>query len=146
MALTTLVRTLIAGALGLVLAVLGGAVFDEVMWQLLMVPVVVTAAQVVAARWGGAAVAAAGAVSVLVVTAAAPVVSDGSVTDAFPGVWRAPKRLLSTEWPSPADPVMIAAVALLVGTATALAVGFAANPRWRLLALLPIAVAGIRSP
>lgn len=141
MALTTMVRALLAGALGVVLAVLGGAVFDEVMWQLLVVPIVVTASVVVAARWGTVAVVVAGASSVVVTTAIAAVASDGSVTDAVPGVWRAPKRLLSTEWPSPSDPVMIAAVALLVGSATASAVGSATSPRWRLLPLLPIAVA-----
>ena len=141
MALTTMVRALLAGALGVVLAVLGGAVFDEVMWQLLLVPIVVTASVVVAARWGTVAVVVAGASSVVVTTAIAAVASDGSVTDAVPGVWRAPKRLLSTEWPSPSDPVMIAAVALLVGSATASAVGSATSPRWRLLPLLPIAVA-----
>ncbi|TDT18547.1 transglutaminase superfamily protein [Ilumatobacter fluminis] len=142
MALTTLVRSLIAGALGLVLAVLGGTVFDAVLWQVLLVPVVVTAAVIVAARWGTIAVVVAGVASVVVTTAVVPVVSDGSVVDAFPGVWRAPKRLLSTEWPSPSDPAMIAAIALLVGSATAVAVGLATSPRWRLLPLLPIAVAG----
>ena len=142
MALTTLVRSLIAGALGLVLAVLGGSVFDEVMWQLLAVPVVVTVAVLASARWGSSAMIAVGVGSVLVVTAGVPVVSEGSVTDAVPGMWRAPRRLLTTEWPSPADPVMVAAVAFLVAAATAISVGLAASPRWRLLPLLPIAVAG----
>ena len=142
MALTTLIRSLIAGLLGLVLAVLGGAVFDDVMWQLLAVPLVVTAAVIVTARWGSLGVVVGGATSVLVTTVAVAVATDGSITDAVPGVWRAPRRLLSTEWPSPADPVMIAAVALLVAAATALAVGLATDERWRLLPLLPIAVAG----
>ena len=138
-----LTRPLLAGALGLTLGLLGGNVFDHVSLPLLAVPLIVTAAVVVAARWGGLATTVAGVVSVFVTTALAPLFVDGSVSDAVPGVWRGPKRLLTTEWPSPSDPAVVATIALVVGACTALAVVLATRRRWRLLPLAPIAVGAV---
>ncbi|MAT03968.1 MAG: hypothetical protein CL424_02860 [Acidimicrobiaceae bacterium] len=142
-AVSSLVRPLLAGAFGVVLAVLGGRIFDAVMWELVLVPVVVTVAIVVAERWGSVAVTVAGTAAVVVTTGLATVSSGGSVADAYPGLVRGPSRLLSTEWPSPNDPSMIAAVALVIGASTALSVATSLRARWRLLPLLPIGVGGV---
>src|SRR5690606_3595182 len=58
-----------------------------------------------------------------------------------PGVIDGPRRLLTTEWPSPTDPTVLATLALLLGGATALAVDLARRPRLHLAPLAPVLVA-----
>ena len=137
------VRPLLAGLTGVVLALLGGHVFDDVLWPLLLVPVVVTAAAIVASRWRPAIEVLVSGAAVIASVVVATVLSDGTPADVVPGIRHGPKRLLSTEWPSPQDPTMIATVALVVGVSTALAVALALRPRWRLLPLAPFAVGAV---
>ena len=137
------VRPVLAAATGVVLAVLAGHVFDQVMWMLVAAPVVVAAAIVVAHRWGGLIEAAAAVVAVFATVVATTLAADGSVTDVVPGIANGPKRLLSTEWPSPTEPTMVATLGLLVAACTALSVAASLRPRWRLLPLAPFAVGAI---
>jgi hypothetical protein len=141
--LLELVRPVLAGLTGVVLAVLAGHVFDDAMWAFLATPVVVTATVLVAHRWGSIAESVAAAVAVMVSVSGATFATGGGVNDVVPGIARGPKRLLSTEWPSPTEPTMVATLALLVAVCTALSVSAALRPRWRLLPLAPFAVGAI---
>jgi hypothetical protein len=141
--LLDLVRPALAGLTGVVLAVLAGHVFDDVMWAFLMTPVIVTSAVVVAHRWGAVIETAAAVVAIVVSVLGATLAADGSFTDVVPGIARGPKRLLSTEWPSPTEPTMVATLALLVATCTALSVSTSLRPRWRLLPLAPFTVGAV---
>ncbi len=140
----TAVRVAAAVLLMVGLAVVAGNVFDGLQWPL-FVPVGVTAAAALAAarlprrvpaavRVGVVAVAVAGAAVVVALLA------GGAFADAIPHLIDGPQRLLSTEWPSPPDPIVLATLALLLGTATAVAVDLARRPRLHLAPLAPVLV------
>jgi hypothetical protein len=141
--LLALVRPVLAGLTGVVLAVLAGHVFDDTMWALLATPVIVTAAIIVAHRWGAIAETAAAVVAIVASVVLATLATDGSLGDVVPGIGRGPKRLLSTEWPSPTEPTMVATLALLVAGCTAASVSASLRPRWRLLPLASFLVGAI---
>jgi transglutaminase-like putative cysteine protease len=134
----TPVRIGLVTLLGVLLAVVAGGVFDGTQAPLFVVPVLVGPAALAVhrrrwpARVGVALLAACGGVVLAVVLA------GGSVGDAAEGVLRGPRRLLTTEWPSPSDPTIIAAVAALIAVVTAAAVDLAGRERLHLTTFVPI--------
>lgn len=141
-----MVAVRIAAAVALLcgVVVVAGNVFDGVDWTLLLPVVAATVATLWVPRLPARVPFTVRALIVAVVVVAAAVVvavaAGGTVGDVVPGVIDGPRRLLTTEWPSPADPTALAAVALLLGAATALAVDLARRPRWHLAPLAPIVV------
>ncbi len=151
MAAVALIRVLAATALGVVVAVVGGHVFDELLLELVIGPILVGAATLalirMRRRWRVLGVAVVGALAVVVTV----LVAGGDVGDVVPGLRSGPQRLLSTEWPSPLEPTMIATVALLVTASAAVSTLLAAEPRFRLAPLAPplvalVAVAALGAP
>jgi len=141
------VRIALAGVSGVLLALLAGHVFDQFVPGLLVAPILVTLALVatsVAASmrstdgtpsWAVRVLVAV--IAVLTSTVAAAIWTGGSISDGTVGLRFGPRRLLTTEWPSPSDPVIVATLAALVGLATAIAALLASSRRWRLLPTLP---------
>ena len=139
------VRVAAVIALMLGVALVAGNVFDRTEWTLFVAVAFGAAGAVGAWRLSGrapaslrAGLAIAGVVAAMCLVA---VLAGGSVSDAVPGVIDGPRRLLTTEWPSPADPTVLATLALLLGGATALAIDLARRPRLHLAPLAPVLVA-----
>jgi hypothetical protein len=126
-------------------ALVAGNVFDRVEWTL-FVAVACGAAGAVGAWRLPARVPASLRLALVVGAVVAAmcivaVLAGGTVSNAVPGATDGPRRLLTTEWPSPADPTVLATLALLLGGATALAVDLARRPRLHLAPLAPVLAA-----
>lgn len=139
MAVTRL-RIVLVTAMCVVLAVVAGDIFDHVVVGLLAPPVVCGATALLAARapWKlrlGLAVAA-----VAVGVTATVLVEDGSPADALRGPLTGPRRLLTTEWPTPDDAQIIAAIAAVLAITSAVSLELAGRRRWHLAPLAPFAV------
>lgn len=133
-------RAGVLAAGGLTLAYLGAQVFAGRTPELVIAPILTSLVAVAVSRLGLWVRIVAGTASVVAATLLVALLAGGSMADAVPAPVDGPRLLLSTEWPSPLDPTMVAAVGLLVAGCTALAQLLATSPRWRLLPLLPIAV------
>ena len=140
---TGVIRIVIVTLLGVVVAVIAGGVFARVLPALTLPPLVVGTAALVSRRhhrwWRAAALVVATAAS----TIAVAIVMDGGVGDAAAAVVRGPRRVLTTEWPSPVEPSVVATVGLLIAVATATAAVLADVRRWRLMPLVPLAIATV---
>lgn len=121
-----------------------GNVFDRVEWSLFLPVALAAATTALTGRMGTR-----GrrfvrlATATATVTASAWVVAalaGGSFSDVLPGIVEGPRKLLTTEWPSPADPTVIATLATLLGAATALAVELARRAHLHLAPLGPVLV------
>ncbi len=133
------VRIALVGALCLVLAVVASEAFGRLLWPLLLVSPIITAVALLtrhqpsAVRWVAAAC------SVLV-AAAASGLADGAVPgELVGGLVGGPRKLLSTEWPSPRDSTVVIAVALLMAVVTAVATALAGRTRLHIAPLLVVA-------
>jgi transglutaminase-like putative cysteine protease len=131
-------RMLLLGAIATTSALMAGRIFDQIEPALLAGAVVPTAVGVVVATWAwwqrAAALVLSAVAAVTVTVAVAGGDLPGDVTAAFV---RGPRRLLSTEWPSPDRPDLLATVSAAIAVATALSMLLAAGKRWHLLPLLP---------
>ncbi|MDJ0768198.1 MAG: transglutaminase-like domain-containing protein [Ilumatobacter sp.] len=122
-----------------ILGLVGGGTFDRTEWSLVVVaPLVTIGALLVAGRRWFIRLAVA-LVAIAASVATAGVLAGGTLGDAATGVVEGPRRLITTEWPSPSDPGVIASVALLLAVVAALAADLAGRERSHLAPLLPIA-------
>ena len=136
----TRLRVLVTVALGGLLVVVASGAFDSLRWPLFaavaivgVTALLVTGQRVyvrvpiaAAATWAG--------VVATVMTA------GGSFGDSWRAVVQGPRQLLTTEWPSPALPSVVGAVALLLAVTTAVAADLAGRARLHLAPLAAIAV------
>ncbi|HSJ92370.1 MAG TPA: transglutaminase-like domain-containing protein [Ilumatobacter sp.] len=129
--------------MGVVIAVMAAGIFDHLLPVLALSPLAVGITALASRRlrrtWRAVALVLAAAASAL----ATAVVEDGGPLDVAEAVLRGPRRLLTTEWPSPVEPSIVVAVGLLVAIATAVAALLADVPRWRFAPVLPLAVAAV---
>lgn len=138
-------RVLVTAAIGLLLVVVASGAFDGLRWPLFAsVPIVggvalLLANQRVVVRIAG------GIVSVAAGVAATVLLAGGSAGDTWRAIVHGPRQLLTTEWPSPALPSVIGAVALLVAATTAVAADLAGRSRLHLAPLAALAVGWIAS-
>lgn len=118
-----------------------GAVFDQVEWALVAAPVPVTIValllvrRTILVRLSGAAASVVFAVSMAVVFA------GGSFGDVLGSFSSGVQGLLSTDWPSPADPELVGTVAAIIATASAISADLAGRRRFHVLPLAPLIVA-----
>jgi transglutaminase-like putative cysteine protease len=133
------VRIVLAGMMAAMLAVVAGRAFDHVVWSLLAGPVLTTGAALVVRRRPLMLRAIAAGVAVVVATITAGVWANASVTELLTGVVTGPRRLLTTEWPSPLDPRVVIAVALLVAAVSAVTVELAGRPGLHVAPLAAVA-------
>lgn len=136
-------RIVIVILMGLVVSVIAGGIFDRVL-PALAVPVLVTGAAALASRslrrwWRAVVLVAATAASAVAVA----MLSDGGARDVATAVVRGPRRVLTTEWPSPVEPSVVVVVGLVIAIATAAAAALADLPRWRFMPVLPLAIATV---
>lgn len=115
-----------------------GGIFDRTEWMLVVAPLIVAnaAGLLVArqplARLGGAIG------SIVVAVALTVVVAGGTPQDIVSAFTSGVQGLLSTEWPSPAQPDLLGTVAAIVATGCAISAEVAARQRFHLTALLPL--------
>jgi len=130
-------RVGLAVILGALLAVIAGGAFDEVLWPLFAPLLLVGPAVMLVTGRRIVVRVAVEAVAVLAGVALAVVLAGGTFGDVTDAVVQGPRQLLTTEWPSPAVPTVVGAVALLLGATTAIAADLAGRSR---LHLAPLAV------
>jgi hypothetical protein len=135
-------------------AVVGGAaggIFDRVELMLVVAPLIVAAVAGLvvtrhpAIRLGGAVG------SIILAVALTVAVAGGTPQDVVSSFSSGIQGLLSTEWPSPTQPDLLGAVALIVATGCAISAEMAARQRFHLAALLPLVISylvvvGLSSP
>lgn len=135
------VRALIVATMTVLLAVATRGIFDETSWTLVGVTAAMSAAAVFVARLATAVRAVLSSLIVVVGVVAATVAVGGDVTDVVPGLVDGPQRLLTTEWPSPVDPRVVACLALLLGLTAVIGVWLATEAKAHLLPLVPVVLA-----
>jgi transglutaminase-like putative cysteine protease len=131
-------RIAVLAAIMAVLALATGRIFDAVQGVLVLGAVAPIAAMflVLSRRWYVQVPVAIA--SVVVAVAVAVWIDGGRVpADVVDAIVEGPRRLLSTEWPSPIRPDLVGAVAALLAIAAVLAAILASKPRWHLLPLAP---------
>jgi hypothetical protein len=144
------VRIGLLTAMAAVLALAAGRIFDETRPVVMLGALVPGLAAMAAAGHRRLVQASIATVSVIVASAATAAITR-SVTDSGEGAGSlvrltvdafvsGPRRVLSTEWPSPAVPELVAAVTAGVAVCTAVACIVASHSRWRLTPLVPLAV------
>lgn len=134
------VRAALATLLCVGLAIVAGNVFDR-FEPILLIPVAVALLAVIAAaRLPGRVPKLLRVVLVAVAiwasAATVAVLVGGTISDVVVRLADGPRRLLTTEWPSPRDPTAVATIAWFLGAATAVSVALA---RWSRLHLAPLA-------
>lgn len=141
--MTSRLRLLILGAIVTVLAIVAGNVFDAVQWELVGAVGAIALVLALVAPWGAAIRLP---ISILAVTAGVA----GSVfwvggerADIVPGLRTGPRRLITSEWPSPVDPIVIGTLTLMLGLAVFIGAELAQRPQAHLAPLAPIAVSAM---
>ena len=130
-------RIAVLTAIVALLAVAAGEIFGAVQWSL-VVPAVVPGLVAIATMrvgwpWRAAALVAAAVGGVAFVVWDA----DGSPGDVLTGFGAGVQRLLSTEWPSPTRPDLLATVAAALAVTAVAGAALARSVRWHLAPLLP---------
>ncbi|MEM9039376.1 MAG: transglutaminase-like domain-containing protein [Actinomycetota bacterium] len=134
-------RVAVIGAMGVVVALAAGEIFDQIRFSLLVGPMLAAAgiAITIERKWFwqfGAALAA-----VVLGVAVAVLAAGGGFDDIVASFTSGPQRLLSTDWPSPRRADLIGTVEAGLTSLVALAAALATRPRFHLVPLLPIFVA-----
>ena len=134
------IRIALVTAMCVVLGIIAGDIFDQLVVGLLVPPLVCGVSGLLAFRapWKPRLGVAVGTVVVGVVVAV--LVDGGSLADAVRGPVTGPRRLLTTEWPTPDDAQIVAALALLLAVVSAIAVELAGQRRLHLAPLAIVAV------
>ncbi len=111
----------------MVLSVMAGGVFDRFVPALLVSTLIVGAASLALATHGQRVRHALVVVVVIVAVFVAVLLTGGSLGDATSGIWSGPRRLITTEWPSPVEPTVVGTLALVLGVGTVVAGDLAAR-------------------
>ncbi len=122
----------------LVVAAVAGDIFGRLDWTLLIAPLVPTAVAVALVGRGPALRAIGAIVGVGAAVVAIVVIEGGGFSDVVDAFTSGVQGLLSTDWPSPARPDLVGAVAAVLATATAISDELAGRRRFHLLPLLPL--------
>lgn len=141
-------------AVMVIVALLGGfagAVFDSRLWVIAILPLLpgLVVASLLSRRF--VVRAAATVVAIPLTVTVLVVIEGGSSSDVLAAFTSGPQRLLSTDWPSPRRPDLVATVAAALATAAAVSAELATRRRWHLLPLLPlvlfwVAAVGLSAP
>lgn len=134
-------RVVLVAALGAVVSIAAGDVFDAREWALLIVPAAVGLVGLVLVGRSRLTQAAGAVVAVIGSVIAVAFLAGGDLDDARDAFTAGPQRLLTTEWPSPSRPDLLATVAVGTALLFALATALAKSARLHLSPLLPILVA-----
>jgi hypothetical protein len=135
-------RVVVIAGLMIVIAISAGRIFDRFEWSL---PVVVAGVAAVAVLVSGWSAGVRGLVLVAASWIAASVAIVAASGDALSvrTMFNGPRRLLTTEWPSPYDAASVGTVALGLSLLTAVACVLASQERWHLAPLVPATIASV---
>ncbi|MGH9134129.1 MAG: transglutaminase domain-containing protein [Ilumatobacteraceae bacterium] len=136
------IRALVLALIGVLLALAAGRIFDSVRGALVVGALTPSLLlfPLLARRWYVQVPVAL--VAVVAAVVATVLVERGRVPDdVIDAVVRGPRRILSTEWPSPARADLVGAVAAMLAVASALSAWAASKPRWHILPLAPLLAA-----
>lgn len=136
-------RLLILGAMVTVLAVVAGNVFDEVQWELVATVGSIALVLVLVAPWRAAIRVPTSLLAVAGGVAGAVLWVGGERQDIIPGLESGPRRLITSEWPSPVDPIVIGTLTLMLGLALLIGAELAKRPNAHLAPLAPATVAAV---
>lgn len=135
-------RMILVGVIAVTLAVAGGRIFDRFEPALLLGAILPTIATLATLGRPARVALAAAVVAVVVAVTLAVVLAGGEVpADVVVAATDGVARVLSTEWPSPDAPDLVATTTLAIAVATTLAVGLARWRRAHLAPLVPLLVA-----
>ncbi|MFN3256150.1 MAG: transglutaminase domain-containing protein [Ilumatobacter sp.] len=137
------VRIALISAMGAIIALAAGGIFDERRWELLVVPVVIGAAGILSSGRGGLVRLATSFAAVVVAVVAATLLAGGGLGDAATAFTSGARRMVSTDWPSPSRPDLVATAAAGLGSLLALATALAHHARLHLTPLVPVATAQV---
>ena len=135
---TTVLRIVLVGAMCVVLGIIAGRAFDQIVWELLVVPLVVTAVGLFTYKRRAIERLGLSVAAIVGGTVLAGVLTGAGPTELLTGPFTGVKRLLTAEWPSPLDPRIIVAVAFMLAVVTAIAVELAGRPKFHLAPLVAI--------
>ncbi len=133
-------RVAVIAAVMVVIAISAGRIFDRVEWSLPLVVAGVAAVAALVSGWSAGVRTLALATASLLAATLAIVAASGDAFDVR-SVFSGPRRLLTTEWPSPYDAAAIGTLAFWLSVLTALACVLASQERWHLAPLVPATVA-----
>ncbi len=122
----------------LVVAAAAGDIFGRFGWTLLIAPIVPTAIALVLVGRRGVLRAIGSILAIVTAVVLTVAIEGGGVSDVFDAFTSGIQGLLSTDWPSPARPDLLGAVAAVIATATAISDELAGRRRFHLLPLLPL--------
>ena len=130
-------RVLLVGVAMSLLAIFAGGIFDVVVWTLLIAAIVPCATA--AAVMGRRTLLRVGvlALSIILSVVLVVVLDGGGLSDIVDAFTAGPRRLLSTDWPSPVRPDLLGTVAAMIALLTAIAAALASSSRLHLLPMLP---------
>lgn len=133
-------RLVVITCMMIVVALSAGAVFDEQISSLVLVPIFITvgAWSVFDRRW--LARLAVGLLAILTGTATVVLLDGGDVSDLLASFGPGIQRILSTEWPSPARPDLLGTIATALGVAALSAAELTRRERFHLSPILPVIV------
>ncbi len=134
-------RICLIAMMGCVVALAAGEVFDQPRWELLVVPCLVGVSAILTARSRGTRRLVGASVATVASVALVVALDGGTPADVRSAFGRGLGRLLSTDWPSPARPDLVAALAVGLAVLVALAAELARRDRLHLTPLLPVLVA-----
>lgn len=137
---TTVLRIVLVGAMCVVLGIIAGRAFDEVVWELMVVPPIVTGVGLLAYRRRATQRAGLLAAAVVVATVVVGLLTGAATSELLTAPFTGVKRLLTAEWPSPLDPRIIVAIAFMLGVVTAAAVELAGRPQFHLAPLTAVII------
>lgn len=134
-------RILTVGVAMAVIAIAGGDIFDRRVFALVIAAAVPTIVALIVQPRALTVRLALTAVAAIGSTLTVVWISGGRPRDGLDAIFSGMQRLLTTEWPSPDQPDLIGAVALLLAVFTSLAVELAGRRRWHLIPLTPVVLA-----
>ncbi len=134
------IRIALVATMGIALGVLGGRAFDEFLPELLLPPVAVSVLALLLRRRRLILRVAVEFVGVIGSVVATGRLTGSTASSLLGDLADGPRRLLTTEWPSPLDSGVAMAIAAMVGISTAIAADLAGRPRFHLAPLAPLMV------
>ena len=136
-------RLLILGAIVTVLAVVAGNVFDQVQWEIVAVVGAVALVHVIVSPWRALIRVFLSILAVCGGVVGAVLWVGGELDELVPGLESGPRRLVTSEWPSPVDPIVVGTLVLLLALAMFIGSELAQRPSAHLSPLAPPTIAAV---
>jgi hypothetical protein len=134
------IRVGLTAVIGVGLAVLASRAFDTVVTELLIPPITVSVVALAVRRRGLLLRVGAEFVAAITASLGAALLAGASFETLLDDAIDGPRRLITTEWPSPLDAGVVTTLAVALALVTAVAADLASRPRFHLAPLAPLAI------